>query len=125
MKKILLLTTFTVVLLIGIFIFTFGSALTQEGNPAPILTSIMKLELFNNGYEKISDSHNMVTYVSEKKGKYAFRFTKKFMKDHGWSFKEQIGSGLLFVKNKKVVTIETRQYTKNYYLWKLPKEALK
>lgn len=85
----------------------------------------MKLEHSNNGFQKVSESDKEEKYVSEYKVKYPYGIAKEFMKDFGWTFKEQMGSGLMFKKNSEVIIIETRQYSKNYYLWEVPKEALK
>lgn len=62
-------------------------------------------------------------YVAESKKKYPYGMVKEFMKDKGWSFKEQMGSGLVFKKGEDVVTISTRQYSRRYYLWSVPKEV--
>ncbi len=114
------------VLSFGFIILSYGRALTQEGNPIPILTSIMKLELLNSGYEKISDTNNELKYVSEYKykEKYPYGIAMEFMKEKGWDFKEQMGAGLVFQKNEEVIVIETKHYSKHYYLWDVPKEVL-
>ncbi|WP_442600117.1 hypothetical protein [Neobacillus sp. D3-1R] len=120
MRKVLIAVLFVFVLCFGFIFIRFGTALTQEGNPIPILTSIMKLELSNSGYEKISDEK----YVSEFKENYPYEILKEYMSDIGWNFHEQLGSALVFVKNEKVIVMETRQFTRHYYLWKIPEEIL-
>lgn len=110
---------------IGFFALRFGSALTQEGNPISYLISIAKYELSNNGYEKVLETTNSIRYVSEYEKKYPLGMAIEFMKRVGWDFKEQMGSGLVFEKNNEIITISTRQYSKHYFIWDVPKEVLK
>lgn len=46
------------------------------------------------------------------------------MKEKGWDFKEKLGSGLVFEKAEKTFVVETRQYSKHYILWNIPKKVL-
>lgn len=55
---------------------------------------------------------------------YPLGMIKEFMKTKGWEFKEQMGSELVFEKDKKTINIVTRQYSKHYYIWGIPKEIL-
>jgi hypothetical protein len=121
LKKFVLAVTFVFILFSIMIFLKFGSALTQEGNPTPILTSILKLELSNNGYQIVSENDRAEKYVSEFKLKYPYGIVKEIMKDDGWTFQEQMGSGLIFVKNDETIVVETRQFTKSYYLWTVPK----
>ncbi|MBM7661195.1 hypothetical protein JOC85_001967 [Bacillus mesophilus] len=124
MKKIILALMLTFILLIGLVGLRFGSALTQEENPIPILTAIMKLELTDKGYEKIPNSIDGVKYVSKPNRNDPYGVVKEFLLQEGWSFKEQMGSGLIFEKHDETFVVETRQYSKHYYLWNVPEEAL-
>jgi hypothetical protein len=124
LKKVLVVVILFLVLLFGFLVLRFGSALTQEGNTISILTSIMKLELSNNKYEKISDTKNKLTYVSDYKKNSPYRTAEQFMKEKGWDFKEQIGSGLVFEKSGEVIVIETRQFSRHYFLWSVPNEIM-
>ncbi|MFS1515859.1 hypothetical protein V1503_04950 [Bacillus sp. SCS-151] len=121
--------TFTVVLLFFLVFFgfiglRFGSALTQEGNPIPYLFAISKYEISNNEYEKVLEKTNQIRYISGFEEKYPLGRVKEFMKTNGWEFKDQVGSGLIFKKDKVTITIETRQYSKHYFIWDIPKEIL-
>ena len=111
-------------LFLGFIGLRLGSALTQEGNPIPYVISITKYELFNDEYEKVLETTNAVRYLSEYEKKHPYGVTKEFMKSRDWEFKEQIGSGLVFEKNKEIITISTRQYSKQYFIWDVPKEIL-
>jgi hypothetical protein len=123
LKKILIGLIIVVFLPIGYIYLRFGSALTQEGNPIPYLSSIIKLELSNNGKEKVVDGQHEERYISEFKVKYPYGIAIESMKSLGWEFKEQMGSGFIFEKNGQKAVVETRQYSKQYYIWDVPKEV--
>ncbi len=52
----------------------------------------------------------MIKVINKENTTSAIFSAKEFMKTRGWEFKEQIGSGLVFQKDKETTTIETRQY---------------
>ncbi|HZH61140.1 MAG TPA: hypothetical protein VEY70_16570 [Metabacillus sp.] len=124
MKKVLIVVLLFFLLFFDFIGLRFGSALTQEGNPIPYLIAIGKYELSNSGYEEVLETSNEIRYVSEYEKKYPLGMAMEFMKMEGWKFKEQMGSGLVFEKNKEAITIETRQYSKHYFKWDVPKEIL-
>lgn len=111
-----------IILIAGLVSLRFGSALFQEGNPIPILTSILVLKLSNSDYEQFSESNIRNRYVSENTGNSGFDEIKEFMKEKGWDFKEQMGSGLAFENDEEILVVETKQYSKNYILWNIPSE---
>ena len=125
LKKVLIAVLLFFFLFFGFIGFRFGSALTQEGNPVPYLIGISKYELSNNGYEEVLETTNEIRYISEFEEKYPLGMAKEFMKNKGWKFKEQMGSGLVFEKDKETITIATRQYSKHYFIWDIPKDKLK
>jgi hypothetical protein len=124
LKKLLIVLIIVVLLPIGYIYLRFGSALTQEGNPVPYLSSIIKLELSNNGKEKVVDGQHEERYISEFKVKYPYGIAIEFMKSLGWEFKEQMGSGFIFEKNGQKAVVETRQYSKQYYIWDVPRKVI-
>ncbi|MEW5591970.1 hypothetical protein ABGT24_00145 [Peribacillus frigoritolerans] len=124
MKKFLQVMFLLFILIIGLILLRFGSALFQEGNPTPILTSIVNLELEKSDYELFSETNIHNKYVSDNTGIYRYDVIKGFMKEKGWDFKEQMGSGLVFKKDEQTIVVETRQYSKHYILWNIPKEVL-
>lgn len=121
MKKLFIVFILIVVLLLGFIGLRFGSALTQEGNPIPYLIAIAKYELSNNGYEKVLETSKEIRYISSFETKYPLGMAIEFMKNKGWKFKEQMGSGLIFEKDNEVLTISTRQYSTHYFIWDVPK----
>jgi hypothetical protein len=124
LKKVIIAVLLFFLLFFGLIGLRFGSVLTQEGNPIPYLIAISKYELSNNGYEEVLETTNEIKYVSEFEKKYPLGMAKEFMKTKGWEFKEQMGSGLIFEKDKETITIETRQYSKHYFIWDIPKKIL-
>lgn len=120
MKRILVVMLSLFILMTGLFSLRFGSALYQEGNPLPILASILDLELTDSNYEQFSESERRNRYVSANIGESRYDVIKEFMKEKGWNFEEQAGSGLIFENAEETLVIETRQYSKHYILWDVP-----
>lgn len=116
MKKILLALLLLFIVLLGLLFFRFGTALTQEGNPLPILSSIFVLDFSDSEYEEFAQSR----FVSENTGEMRYDVVKNLMNKNGWKFTEQMGSGLFFEKDAETILIETRQFTKHYFLWDVP-----
>jgi hypothetical protein len=124
MKKLLLTTVLLFVLFAGFLTFRFGGALSQEGNPLPILASISKLEFANSSYEQYSKTDKSTKYVSENTGESRFDVIKDVIKKNGWDFKEQMGAGLVFEKSGQTIVVETRQYSRHYILSDIPNDVL-
>jgi hypothetical protein len=120
LKKFLLIAFLLFVLFAGFLTFRFGSALSQEGNPIPILISISKIELSNSDYEWFSKTDKSNRYIGESR----FDVIKDIMNKNGWDFKEQMGAGLVFDKGGQNIVVETRQYSRHYLLWNIPNEVL-
>jgi hypothetical protein len=124
LKKIVLSVVTILVVVIAFIVIRFGSALFQEGNPLPILISILKLEITKDAYEQFSETDQRIGFVSDGKGSSRYDVINDQMEELGWSFKEQLGSGLVYTKNKENLVVETRQYTKHYMIWNIPKEVI-
>jgi hypothetical protein len=124
LKRVLLSVVTILIVVIAFVVFRFGSALFQEGNPLPILISILKLELTKDDYEQFSETEQSLRYVSDGKGSSRYDVINDQMEEMGWRFKEQLGSGLVYMKDGDNSVIETRQYTKHYMIWNLPKEVI-
>ncbi|WP_169091779.1 hypothetical protein [Paenibacillus sp. PL91] len=124
MKKILMAVILLFVLFAGFLTFRFGSALSQEGNPFPILSSISKLEFTNSSYEQYSKTDKSTRFVSKNTGESRYVVVKDIMKKYGWDFKEQLGAGLVFEKNGQTKVVETRQYSRHYILSNIPNDVL-
>jgi hypothetical protein len=107
-------------LLLGIVVGALGNVLFQEGNPLAVATAIVKLEVTNSEYEKISGLNQK--YIARFEGNGA-RELKLYMKKNGWKYKEQFGSGYMFHKDDRTITVSTRKFTKRYYVWLIPEQA--
>ncbi|MFD1030175.1 hypothetical protein [Metaplanococcus flavidus] len=124
MKRILMTVLILFIVMIGLLTLRFGPALTQEGNPLPILSSIIGLELSDTEYEQFAEAGTGNRYVSANTGASRYEVIEEFMKDKGWDFEEQLGSGLVFENAEETLVIETRQFSEHYVLWDVPGEVL-
>ena len=123
MKRILVSLLAVFILLIGLLGIRFGSALSQEGNPLPILSSILDLELSDSEYEQFAESETQNRYVSANSGENRYQVITEFLNDKGWDFDEQLGSGFVFKKGDESLVIESKLYSKHYFLWDVPGEV--
>lgn len=123
MKRILIAATVLLILLAGFIALRFGSALSQEGNPLPILYSISKLEFTKSNFESYSKSDKSTSFVTKNTGEYKYDIVKGIMSNNGWIFKEQIGSGLIFEKFGVTKVVETRQFSRYYILSVIPNDV--
>lgn len=105
---------------IAIFISMYGSVLFQEGNPIPLIVSAIKLQLSDSDYVQFAKTEKRSRYLSETKDN-SYDVVKEFMNSKGWSFKEQMGSGLIFTKNDEDAVVEVRQYSRHYFIWEIQK----
>lgn len=113
-----LIITFSI---LGFALGAFGNVLFQEGNPIPVISSIIKLEFTDTEFVEFSTAPSR--YISQfKPSEERYLVVKTYMKEKGWEFKEQMGSGLIFEKNKEQIVVETRQYTGNYFIWRIPEK---
>ena len=110
--------------LLGFFVGMFGNVIFQEGNPVPVISSIIKLEFTDAEYVAFSTSPNR--YISEfSSGDDRYSVVLNYMKEQGWEFKEQMGSGLIFENEVEEIVVETRQYTRKYFIWRVPEKETK
>lgn len=122
-KKTKLIIIATVSLVLVLLVFRFGTALVQEKNPIPILTSILFLELSENNYKNFSTTDKYERFVSKNIASEHQNIISTYMKEKRWIFNEQFGSGLIFVKDGKELIINTELYSENYLIWNVPKEG--
>jgi hypothetical protein len=125
LKKFLVVILLVLIVAFVFLGIKFGSALFQEENTAEILTSIAELEFSNSDYTQITESTYGIRYVSKNKNGSQEQIIKEFMKKNEWEFKEQMGAGYIFEKDGITIVVETRLFTKNYFLWNVPNEVFK
>lgn len=124
-RMVTIITTVIVTFsILGFILGVYGKVIFQEGNPMPLISSIIKLEFTDAKYVRYSSApEKYISYTKDEEGTY--KVVKDFMIEKGWTFKEQMGAGLVFEKNEEIMVIETRQYTRNYFIWSIPKEVTK
>lgn len=104
----------------GIILGVFGDAILQEGNPVPIVKSIIKLESTDVDYVQFSEMP--VKYIS-KSNIDREDIIKKFMKKKNWMYKEQLGNSYFFIKDGEEISVSTRQFTRKYFTWEVPADS--
>jgi hypothetical protein len=102
---------FIILIFCGLLVFP---VLFQEGNPIPVLNGIIKLSTDRDKFVQISD--NPQEYIS-KTSVYGIPLID-YMKADGWIFDEQAGSGYIFIKGNRQLTVTSVQYTRKYTIWK-------
>ncbi len=110
----LLLFIFILLLLTGIFLLFYSSVIFQEGNPWPQIKGIVSLNFGNSDVVKLSIGDNK--YITKSNHP---ELIKTFMKDKGYEFSEQMGSGFLFKSTEKKAVAVHRYYSRFYSLWSI------
>ncbi|WP_342042214.1 hypothetical protein [Bacillus sp. OTU2372] len=125
LKKMFITLIFSLTLAAGLFIGFLGPVLFQEGNPVPLLVSILKLKTTDSNYVQFLNSEKQSMYLAANQGKNPLFEVKEFMKSKGWKFEEQMGSGLIFLKDKNEAIVLTRQYSKYFVIWDVSKSVVR
>jgi len=111
-KKILIIISLGV-LVFGLLMFIYSPVIFQEGNPWPQIKGIVQLTFSNKDVVKLDIGENKYITKSNSLG-----VIKSFMKDKGYNFTEQMGSGYFFKSDAGVsVVITHRYYSRFYSLW--------
>lgn len=111
-KKILLLVS-SIILIAGIFLSLYSSVIFQEGNPWPQIKGITKLAFGKSDIVKLSDSDNK--YLTKSQG--GPMTIEAFMKDRGYEYADQMGSGYFYKSSDKTVVLTRHQYSRFYTIW--------
>ena len=118
-KKVLLLISL-VILVVGIFLFFYSSVIFQEGNPWPQIKGIVQLNLGNKEVVKLDIGENK--YITKSNN---LEIIKSFMKDKGYDFTEQMGSGYLFKSDTGASAVAIHRYYSRYYsLWSITENLI-
>lgn len=119
-RLVTVMTTLIITFLIqGIIISVYGDVLFQEGNPAPIIKAIGKLETGDVDYVEISGTP--IKYISKSRVDRE-KMIREYMSDLGWTYKEQMGSGYFFERDGVEGLVNTKQWTGKYFIWTVPGE---
>lgn len=109
-KKFLIILLFILI----VFILTM-TLISQERNPILLIKGIIELNTGNEEFIKLSE--NPIQYICKvEKGEEKLI---NFMKNDGWKFIEQNGSGYFFKKKDKSIIIKSSNFTKRYLIWKI------
>ena len=120
-KLITIISTLIVTfLLFGIVIGMYGNVLFQEGNPIPLIKSIVELELNEDKFVRFSD--DPISYISKSKIDRENTIIE-YMNEKDWTYKEQMGSSYFFTRGEEEISVPTRQFTRYYFIWKVPAES--
>jgi len=123
LKKIMITIFISLTFAFGCIILVLGPGLFQEGNPVPLLISIVKLKITDTDYVQFFNTEKKSRYLSSNTGQNPLIEVKEVMKAKGWAFEEQIGSGLIFLKDEKEAIVLTRQYSKYFVIWDVSKSV--
>lgn len=111
-KKILLIASLAV-LAGGFLVFMYLPIIFQEGNPWPEIKGIVQLKFSGEDIVQLSGSDNK--FMTESKNGTTIH---DFMKDRGYEFTGQMGSGYFFESRVGQNAIATHKYYSRYYsLW--------
>jgi|SRR3989339_604095 len=111
-KKVLLII-FLFILAVGVFITFYTPVIFQEGNPWPQIKGIVRLNFGNKDVVKLDIGENKYITKSDNP-----EIIKSFMKEKGYDFTEQMGSGYFFKSPTGQSAVATHRYYSRYYsLW--------
>jgi len=112
-KKIVLLIISLVILALGVFIIFYSSVIFQEGNPWPQIKGIAQLTFGSKDVVKLDIRENK--YITKGNNP---EIIKSFMRDKGYIFTGQMGSGYLFKSDAGMGAVATHRYFGRFYsLW--------
>ena len=113
-NKIILLIFFLIILVIGILVF-YSNVIFQEDNPWPQIKGIVQLNFGDKDVVKLSIGTNKYITKSDNP-----EIIKSFMKNKGYNFTEQMGSGYFFKSSDGKSAVATHRYYSRYYsLWSI------
>jgi hypothetical protein len=93
----------------------FSRLLFQEGNPWPQVKGIAELTFGNADMVKLSGSDNK--YLTKSKG--GWETVDSFLKNKGYEFTEQMGSGYFYKSSNGNIVMTRRQYSRFYVIWNI------
>lgn len=111
-KKVLLITSLAI-LVLGVFMFFYSNIIFQEGNPWPQIKGIAELIFDNKDIAKLDIGENKYIAKSDNP-----EIIKSFMKNKGYDFTEQMGSGYFFKSPAGTSAVAIHRYYSRFYsLW--------
>ncbi len=112
-NKTVLLFISLIILALGIFVIFYTPVIFQEGNPWPQIKGIARLVFSNKDVVKLDIGENK--YITKGDNP---ELIKSFMKEKGYDFTEQMGSGYFFKSPTGTSAVATHRYYSRFYsLW--------
>lgn len=112
-NKKVLLSIFAIILVLGIFMLFCSPVIFQEANPWPQIKGIAQLNFGKSDIVKLSDLDNR--YLTKSQG--GPMTVETFMKDRGYEYMDQMGSGYFYKSSDKAIVLTRRQYSRFYIIW--------
>ncbi len=112
-RKKMLLFVSMIILLIGAFLFLYSPVIFQEDNPWPEIKAILQLTFGGSDMVNLPGSDNKYLTKSQN----GFETIQSYMKDRGYEFTDQMGSGYFYKSSDKTVVLTRRQYSRFYMIW--------
>ncbi|MCG8500872.1 MAG: hypothetical protein MJB12_10760 [Firmicutes bacterium] len=113
-------------MIIGVLLIAFAMIsswlepfMKQEDNPFSVIKGIVQLHIRNTKiveYDKLEIYKQYVTKTQDGNEPII-----SLMNKNGWLFVEQAGGGYIFEKNGVKDVVSSRQFTRRYRLWNVPK----
>ncbi|MFA5917821.1 MAG: hypothetical protein WC850_06325 [Candidatus Gracilibacteria bacterium] len=111
MKKLLILF----LIIFSLLFIIFKNAISQEGNPFPIVKAIVYIPFSDYGFSSYSEGK----YITN--APYSGERLELYMYNKGYDLKEQLGSGYFFKdKEGKSITITGKMYSRFFRVFYIP-----
>lgn len=111
-KKTYIILLIIFLLILGLILYL--PAIVQEGNPLPLVKGIIRLQLSDEKLISIDEDR----YITRTKG--SDDVIISFLDNKGWKFTEQFGSAYIFKNQGNSITVEGKQYSRYFRIWKIP-----
>lgn len=105
-------------------------SLYQEGNPLALIIGIVQLELSDDTLVRINYDDKISYIIKKDTSESEFNLISQSLDEYielkvsqGWLYKENIGSGLIFEYEGRLLTTETKMYSKYYMIINEPGEV--
>jgi len=119
-NKKVLLSVSIIVLVLGIFVFFYSPVIFQEGNPWPQIKGIAQLTFGVSDMVKLSSSDTRYLTKSQS----SWDIVDDFLKNKGYEFTEQMGSGYFYKSSDSSIVLVRRQYSRFYVIWTITENNL-
>lgn len=104
-----------IILFVSALLLLYSPIIFQEGNPWPQIKGIAKLTFGSQKIVKLDIGKNK--YISRSNDP---EIIKSFMKEGGYNFTEQMGSGYMFLSEAGKGAVAVHRYYSRYYsLWSI------